>query len=219
MKSIAINGTNRIELGKSATKAARRDGRVPCVLYGGEETLHFLADERAFKNLVYTPDTKSVNLTIEKEKYSAILKDIQFHPVTDKILHADFYLLKEDKEVTLDIPVRLVGRSEGVMAGGTLLKNYRKLKVKALPKNHPDTIEVDISEMQIGDKKYVTSLTNDKYTLVHPDNTVVCQVRTSRNVIQEEAETVAASDQDASGEENKGAESEAEKPAAEQSKE
>lgn len=187
MKAININGTNRIDLGKSATKIVRREGHVPCVLYGGEEPLHFSTDEKSFKDLVYTPDTHTVDLTLEKNKYSVILQDIQYHPVTDRILHADFYLLKEDKEVILDIPVRLIGRAPGVMIGGILLKNYRKLKVKALPKNQPDSIEVDISDMKIGDKKYVTTLVSDKYTFVHPDNTVICQIKSSRNALKGDA--------------------------------
>ena len=110
----------------------------------------------------------------------AIMQDIQFHPVSDKILHVDFFQLHDDKEVTMDIPVRLEGNAPGVIAGGNLRFPYRKLKVRALPADLPDFITADISELNIGDKLYVTGLKNDQYTILHPDNTVVAQVRVSR---------------------------------------
>ncbi|MDB0600843.1 50S ribosomal protein L25/general stress protein Ctc [Tenacibaculum maritimum] len=181
MKSITINGSQRESVGKKATKALRNAGKVPCVLYGGDKPVHFSAEEIAFKNLVYTPNVYTTSIEIGGTTYAAILQDIQFHPVTDKILHVDFYQLFENKEVTMNIPVRLVGVSKGVMIGGALRHNLRKLKVKALPSSLPDFIEADITELQIGNKLYVTELKNDNYTLLHPDNTVVAQVRMSRN--------------------------------------
>ncbi|CAA0201022.1 50S ribosomal protein L25/general stress protein Ctc [Tenacibaculum maritimum] len=181
MKSITINGSQRESVGKKATKALRNAGKVPCVLYGGDKPVHFSAEEIAFKNLVYTPNVYTASIEIGGTTYAAILQDIQFHPVTDKILHVDFYQLFENKEVTMNIPVRLVGVSKGVMIGGALRHNLRKLKVKALPSSLPDFIEADITELQIGNKLYVTELKNDNYTLLHPDNTVVAQVRMSRN--------------------------------------
>ncbi|MFL0094761.1 50S ribosomal protein L25/general stress protein Ctc [Tenacibaculum maritimum] len=181
MKSITINGSQRESVGKKATKALRNAGKVPCVLYGGDKPVHFSAEEIAFKNLVYTPNVYTASIEIGGTTHAAILQDIQFHPVTDKILHVDFYQLFENKEVTMNIPVRLVGVSKGVMIGGALRHNLRKLKVKALPSSLPDFIEADITELQIGNKLYVTELKNDNYTLLHPDNTVVAQVRMSRN--------------------------------------
>ena len=134
MKSITINGSKRESVGKKATKALRNAGKVPCVLYGGETPLHFSADEPAFKNLVYTPNAHTAVIEIEGgNKFDAVLQDIQFHPVTDAILHIDFYQLFADKEVTMDIPVRLVGNSPGVRNGGRLLFRKRKLTIKALP--------------------------------------------------------------------------------------
>ncbi len=181
MKSITIKGSKRESVGKAATKALRNAGKVPCVLYGGEQPLHFSADELAFSKLVYTPNVYTATVELEGgEKYEAILQDIQFHPVTDKILHVDFYQLFDDKEVTMEIPVKLLGNSPGVVAGGNLRWPYRKLKVKAVPANLPDFINVDISKVKIGDKVYVTELQNDDYTILHPDNTVVVQVRMSR---------------------------------------
>ncbi|CAL2058704.1 50S ribosomal protein L25/general stress protein Ctc [Tenacibaculum sp. 190524A05c] len=189
MQSITINGSQRESVGKSATKALRNAGQVPCVLYGGDKPVHFSADEKAFKSLVYTPNVYTASIEVDGQTYAAVLQDIQFHPVTDKILHIDFYQLFEDKAVTMEIPVRLVGNSKGVMIGGALRHNMRKLKVKALPANLPDFIEADITELEIGNKLYVTELANDNYTFLHPDNTVVAQVRMSRNAAKAAAET------------------------------
>ncbi|MCD8404024.1 50S ribosomal protein L25/general stress protein Ctc [Tenacibaculum dicentrarchi] len=181
MKSITINGSKRESVGKRATKDLRNAGKVPCVLYGGEELVHFSAAEKLFKPLVFTPDVFTATIELDGAKYSAVLQDIQFHPVTDAILHVDFYQIFDDKELTMDIPVRLVGTAKGIMLGGALRHNLRKLKVKGLPGNLPDFIEADITELAIGNKLYVTELRNDKYALLHPDNTVVAQVRMSRN--------------------------------------
>ena len=198
MKSITIKGSKRESVGKSSTKALRNAGKVPCVLYGGEQPLHFAADEIEFKNLVYTPNVYTALIELESgEKLQAVLQDIQFHPVSDKILHVDFYQLFSDKEVTMNIPVRLEGVSPGVRNGGVLRFPNRTLKVKALPDNLPDFITVDISTLKIGDKIFVTSAQSDKYTILHPDNTVIAQVRMSRAVVvadeeeEEEAEAVA----------------------------
>ena len=124
----------------------------------------------------------------DNESYSAVLQDIQFHPVSDKILHVDFYQLFEDKKIAMDIPVRLVGNAIGVKLGGNLQRNKRKLRIKALPTNLPDYIEIDISEMNIGNRVYVSELLNENYEFLHPDNTVVCQVRRARAALVLETE-------------------------------
>ncbi len=181
MKSITINGSKRESVGKSSSKALRNAGQIPCVLYGGEGPIHFSAPELAFSKLVYTSNAYTVVIALgEKEQFSAIMQDIQFHPVTDKILHIDFYQLFEDKQISIDIPVKLNGNAIGVRLGGNLQRNKRKLRVKALPTNLPDRIEIDISELNIGDKVYITELSNENYEFLHPDNTVVCQVRRAR---------------------------------------
>ena len=181
MKSITIKGSQRESVGKVSTKALRNAGKVPCVLYGGDKALHFSADELAFSKLVYTPNVYTAKVELENgEKHEAILQDIQFHPVTDKILHIDFYQLFKDKEIIMEIPVRLIGTAPGVVDGGNLRFPYRKLKVKALPDNLPDFLNADISKLDIGDKLYVTELDEGNYTILHPDNTVVAQVRVSR---------------------------------------
>ncbi|GAB1858387.1 50S ribosomal protein L25/general stress protein Ctc [Flavobacteriaceae bacterium MHTCC 0001] len=187
MKSITINGSQRESVGKKATKALRNAGQVPCVLYGGEEPVHFSAPELAFSNLVYTPNAHTVVIALDNGvTYNGVLQDIQFHPVTDRILHIDFYQLFEDKEIALDIPVNLVGNSRGVKNGGVLRRNNRKLRIKALPVNLPDFIEIDITPLKIGDKVYVRDLDNEKYRFLHTDNTVVCQIKTSRTAVADD---------------------------------
>lgn len=193
MKSITIKGSERESVGKSATKAVRDAGMVPCVIYGGEQPVHFAADERAFKGLVYTPNAHTVVVELDNgKKIEAILQDIQFHPVSDKILHIDFYQLKDDREIIMEVPVKIVGKSKGVMSGGTLRLNQRRLKVKALPKNLPDFIEADITELDMGNKLYVTKLPVDNFKLMHPDNTVVCQVKISRAAMKAAQEAAKA---------------------------
>ncbi|MGV8945440.1 MAG: 50S ribosomal protein L25/general stress protein Ctc [Lutibacter sp.] len=182
MKSITIKGSKRESVGKVATKALRNAEKVPCVLYGGDKALHFSADETAFKNLVYTPNVYTAKIEFEGNKYNAILQDIQFHPVSDKILHIDFYQLFDDKMVTMAIPVQLIGTAPGIIRGGSLRFAMRKLNVRAFPQDLPDFIDADISKLDIGDKLYVTELSNKKYSILNPENTVVAQVRTSRNV-------------------------------------
>jgi len=181
MKSLTIKGSKRESVGKAATKALRNAGRVPCVLYGGGDPMHFSADERAFKKLVYTPETHTVVIELEDgTKHEAIMQDIQFHPVTDQILHVDFYRLFPDKEVTVTVPVKTEGVAPGIIKGGTLTMTMKKLKVRAIPGNLPDAVIVDISNLEIGDKVYVSELRNDKYKLMHPDNVVAVQVKMSR---------------------------------------
>ncbi|MFD1161257.1 50S ribosomal protein L25/general stress protein Ctc [Hwangdonia seohaensis] len=187
MKSITINGSQRESVGKKATKALRNAGQVPCVLYGGDKPVHFSAPELAFSKLVYTPNAHTVVIELDNgETLNAVLQDIQFHPVTDRILHVDFYQLFEDKEIALNIPVQLVGNSKGVKNGGVLRRTNRKLRIKALPANLPDFIEIDITPLKIGDKIAVGDLPTDGYTFLHNDNTVVCRVSTSRVAIEDE---------------------------------
>jgi len=200
MKSITIKGSERESVGKVSTKALRNAGAVPCVLYGGDQPVHFSAEAAAFKNLVYTPNAHTVVIELENGKsFNAVLQDIQVHPVSDKILHLDFYQLFDNKEVTMEVPVRIVGTSPGVLLGGVLRLNQRKLKVKALPANLPDFLDADISAMEMGNKLYVTKLASDKFKLLHPDNTVVCQVRISRAAMKAAQEAAKAAKAPAKG--------------------
>jgi large subunit ribosomal protein L25 len=200
MKSITIKGSERESVGKVSTKALRNAGLVPCVLYGGNQAVHFSAEVMAFKNLVYTPNAHTVVIDLGNGKsFNAILQDIQVHPVSDKILHIDFFQLFDDKEITMEVPVQIVGTSKGVLAGGVLRLNTRKLKVKALPANLPDFVEADITPLEMGNKLYVTKLVSDKYKLMHPDNTVVCQVRISRAAMKAAQEAAKAAKAPAKG--------------------
>ena len=193
MKSITIKGSERENVGKKATKAVRDAGMVPCVIYGGDQPVHFAAEEKAFKNLVYTPNAHTVVIELNSgKKADVILQDIQFHPVSDKILHIDFYALKDDKEIMMEIPVKITGTSPGVLAGGVLRLNQRRLKVKALPKNLPDFVEANISGLEMGNKLYVTKIETNNFKLMHPDNTVVCQVRISRAAMKAAQEAAKA---------------------------
>ena len=184
MQSITIKGQVRESVGKSSTKALRNAGNVPCVLYGGDKVIHFSAEEKAFKSLVYTPNVYTATIELDGQTYAAILQDIQFHAVNDSILHVDFYQLDENKEISMNIPVKITGNAKGVSLGGVLRQNLRKLKVKALPANLPDFVEADVTELEIGNKLYVSSLRNDQYQILHNDNTVVSQVRMSRNAMK-----------------------------------
>ncbi|MCQ9635230.1 50S ribosomal protein L25/general stress protein Ctc [Chryseobacterium sp. WG14] len=184
MKSITIQGTKRESVGKKSTKALRDAELVPCVVYGGGEPLNFSAEERAFKGLVYTPEAHTVSIEVDGQTIPAVLQDIQFHPITDKILHADFYQLSDDKPVVMEVPVRITGRSKGVVAGGALRQSFRKLKVKAIPANLPDEIVVDVTPLRIGNKLYIGGIKTEGYTFMHPDNAVVVAVKMSRNAMK-----------------------------------
>lgn len=187
MKSITIQGQKREIVGKKATQALRDAESVPCVVYGGNEVISFSALEKAFKPLVYTPDAHTVTLEIDGETILAVLQDIQFHPLTDKILHADFYQLRDDRPVVMEVPVNLVGRSKGVVSGGALRQSFRKLKLKALPANLPDEIVIDITNLKIGAKFYVGDIKTNNFIFMHPDNAVVVAVKMSRNAMKDGA--------------------------------
>ena len=201
MKSITINGSKRESVGKKSTKALRNAEMVPCVLYGEKEPMHFAAKELDFSKLVYTPNAHTVVIKTEDGEFNAVLQDIQFHPVSDRILHVDFYELNEAKEISMNIPVVVEGAAPGVLnSGGTLILNKRKLRVRALPKNLPDFITADISGLELGNKLYTSQLPAEGFSFLHPDNTVVCQVKTSRASIKN-AQTAGAEDEGEESEE------------------
>ena len=182
MKSITINGSKREHVGKVATKALRNAGKVPCVIYGGESPVHFSAEELAFSKLVYTADAHTVVVVLEDgTKIDAIMQDIQFHPVSDKILHVDFFQLHPGKEINMIIPVKIEGTAPGVKdQGGLLSRNKRKLTVRGIPKNLPDFLTADISKLKLNDSITVADLSEETFKILHPDSQVVCQVKMSR---------------------------------------
>ncbi|MDR1809821.1 MAG: 50S ribosomal protein L25/general stress protein Ctc [Prevotella sp.] len=181
MKTFELNGTERENVGKKATKSSRKDGLIPAVLYGGNESAkHFTVSQADVRKLIYTPEIYIVNLTVGKEKIKAILKDIQFHPVSDAILHIDFLHVYDDKPIIIEIPVELDGLAEGVKAGGKLSLDMRKLKVKALYKDIPEKLHINIENLALGKSIQVSDLSFDKLELLNAKNAVVCRVQLTR---------------------------------------
>ena len=168
MKTYDLTGNVRKETGKKSTKNLRKEKRVPCVLYGGKEIVHFSAFENDFQNLLHTTNVYIVNLELDGKNFKAILQDFQFHPVTDKIMHADFIEVFDDKKVIIKIPIHLTGSSEGIKEGGKLRQRRRHLKVKGLPKDMPDHLDIDIADMNIGDVKKIGDLLYDNLELLDP---------------------------------------------------
>lgn len=185
MKTLTLSGTQRTALGKKGTKAARDAGKVPCILYGGKDVLHFEADAKAFKPLVYTPDVHMVKLDIAGKTADAIVKDIQFHPVTDDIIHVDFLEVLANKPVVMDIPIRFNGIAAGVKEGGQMLKKLTKMRVKGLISKIPATIEVNVESLKIGDSIHVRDLKYDGITFLHEPAVTIVAVKTTRVVVEE----------------------------------
>ena len=198
MKTLAISAKKRQNVGKTSTRALRNQGNVPCVLYGGEKQVTFYAHENDFRKLVYTPDTFLVELDISGDKVKAVMQDIQFHPVTDKILHIDFLEVFEDKPVTISLPVILEGVSIGVKNGGNLLFRRPKIIVKGILANLPDAITINIEHLKIGMFIYIKDIEVDGIEFLAPPNSVVVGVKTARAALVEETEE----DGEEDGEEN-----------------
>jgi large subunit ribosomal protein L25 len=190
MKTLAINVNERQNVGKSNTRALRNQGNVPCVLYGGEKQVTFYAHENDFRKLVYTPDTFLVELSIDGTIIKAIMQDIQFHPVTDKILHIDFLEVFDNKPITVSIPVNLNGSSIGVKNGGNLMFRRSKIITKGLVSDLPNSIELNIEHLNIGMFTYIKDISIEGCELVAPGNSVVVGVKTARAVVEEEVEEV-----------------------------
>ncbi len=207
MKSLEIKCSKREKVGKKDSSKLRKEGNVPCVLYGGGQNIHFTAPENDFRHLVYTPNVYLLKLDVSGEKYNAILQDIQFHPVSGSILHMDFYQVFEDKSVSVEIPVQLNGVPEGIRHGGKLAIEARRLKARALPGDLPDILEIDVSQLGLGKSIKVGELKFPGIQLLDAPNHVVASVkltRAARGVIEEEAEEEAAEGEEPSAEEPAG---------------
>jgi len=187
MKTVALTGELRADLGTKHSRAMRNEGKVPCVLYGGGDHIHFYVYSPDFKALVYTPNTYKVQLTIDGKKYMAILHDMQFHPVNEAILHADFLAVDEKKPVTVSIPVLIEGNSPGVRAGGKLIQKIQRLKVKGLISNIPDAINVNIDQLDLGQSIKVKNIEASKIELLDNKDNAIVTVKMTRNVVKEEA--------------------------------
>ena len=187
MKSFALSSEAR-EISKIANRALRNQGKVPCVLYGGEKQVYFSIKENDLDKLVNTPSVYLIEIDFEGTTYKAILQDIQFHPVTDRIDHVDFLQIFDDKEVTMNIPVNFNGSAIGVKNGGNLLIRRRTIKTRALPANLPDAIEVNIEDLKIGKTIFVGDIRNEKYTYLAQDNAVIVGVKMARGAVLDEDE-------------------------------
>ncbi|MDD3741671.1 MAG: 50S ribosomal protein L25/general stress protein Ctc [Bacteroidales bacterium] len=192
MKHFEINATLRTDVGKKASKLIRRDEKIPCVIYGGEKTLHFYTSQSDVRKFVYTPEVMFADIKLDGKQYPAIIKDIQFHPVSDKIIHIDFYELNEAKPLKIQIPLLITGSSLGVKAGGKLKQNMRKITVKGLMNEIPDKMEIDISELNIGDSIRIKDLKSDKLEFVDTKTNIVVTIISMRGIIAAEEAAVAA---------------------------
>jgi large subunit ribosomal protein L25 len=180
MQSIKLAAKKRGEFGKKPSKAVRRDERIPAIIYGQGEPVNFSLDAKEVKAIIYTPKSYIVELDIEGTKELGVLREVQYHPVREEILHIDFYRVNEQKPVTIDIPVRITGNSEGVKMGGKLVQSKRKLTVSGLLKDLPDELVVDITELGIGKTIFVGDVKYDNLRLLNPASTAICAVRVTR---------------------------------------
>lgn len=186
MKSIEIKAVSRDQFGKKSSNSLRAERNVPCVMYREKENLHFYAHENAFRGLVYTPDVFLVNLIVDGKSYTAVMKDMQFHPVSDRLQHIDFMQVTEDKPVVMDIPLRITGDSTGVKAGGKLRVKRRTLKVKGLVKDLPEHLSIDITNIGIGQSVKIGDLSYEKLEIIDNKRAMIVSVDVSRVSIKDE---------------------------------
>ena len=180
MKTIVVNAVERNDFGKKAAKAVRREGMVPCVLCGNGETVNFTIDPRDIKALIYTPNSYIVEFHFGEKVELTVMREAQWHPVREELLHVDFFRIAEGKPVSVAIPVRLTGNAEGVKVGGKLVLSARKLTVSALVENLPDEITVDVTPLGVGKTIFVGDLNIENLKFVTPATTAVCAVRVTR---------------------------------------
>jgi large subunit ribosomal protein L25 len=188
MKTIELKGVGRTSITKAALKKLRKDGEVPCVLYGDNgKNVHFSVVSRDLKDLVYTPHAYLVKLSVDGALYTAVMREIQVHPVTDKILHIDFYPVREDRPVAIDVPIAISGNSEGVRQGGKLQIINRRLKISALPEHLPDVLNVDITNLALGKSIVVGDLQYENVQILSPKVAIVCAVKTTRAALGQQS--------------------------------
>jgi large subunit ribosomal protein L25 len=182
MKTVSMSGSLRGNVGKKDAKKARKEGLVPCVLYGGKEQVHFVMEEKAFKPVIFTPNAFLIKLEIEGKTHDVILQDVQYHPVTDSLLHADFLEVIPGKTIKIAVPLQLTGTSKGVLRGGRLIQKFRKLLLKGLVENIPEKVDVDITKIDIGQSIKVSDLKVENVEFLDPASALVVTVRTARVV-------------------------------------
>ncbi len=188
MKTVSISGSLRENVGKKDAKKNRKLGKIPCVVYGGKEQIHFTVDEISFSKLIFTPEVFIIKIDLDGKEYTSILQDIQYHPVTDKVIHVDFLEVIPGHPIVISIPVKLEGSSQGVLKGGMFIQKLRKLKTKALSKHLPDNIVIDISDLEIGDFTRVKDIKQENLELLDVPNAIIVGVKTARGIEEEETE-------------------------------
>jgi large subunit ribosomal protein L25 len=192
MKTLTLSGSPRKTIGRTNAHSLRREGKVPCILYGGKDIVHFEAIEKDFKHLVYTPDVHMIKLDVGGKQVDAILQAIQFHPISDKIMHVDFLEVVGDKPVIMEIPVKFVGTSVGVKEGGKLLKKLSRIRVKAPISKIPGTIDLNIEPLKIGDYIRIKDLHYEGVTFLHEPSVTIVAVKVTREVVAEVTPAAAA---------------------------
>ena len=186
MKPVSISGSPRVNVGKKDAKELRRQGRVPCVLYGGKEQIHFSSLEKDFKKLVYTAEAYLVKIDLDGRHVDAVMQEIQFHKISDKIQHIDFLEIIAGKPIIAHLPVNTVGNPAGVKAGGKLHKKLRTLKVKGMPEALPENMTINIESLEIGDSITVGDLKGKGFEFLDAANVTVVAVKVTRAVVEEE---------------------------------
>ncbi len=184
MNTITINGQLRSEIGKKATRRLRSEGQTPGVIYGGPKEVNFSAPELAFKDLIYTPKFQLAEVKLGDKTYKCVLKDLQFHPVTDQLLHVDFVELVEDKKIIITLPLKFEGQAAGVKAGGRLMTKLKTLKVKTFPKDLKEEIVVNVEKLELGQNIRVEDVKEDAFEILNSPRIPIASVVTTRELRQ-----------------------------------
>ena len=201
MKTVSMSGSRRESVGKKDAKKHRQEGRVPCVIYGGKEEIHFVVEEKDLSKLLFTPETFFIKMSIDGSEHDCILKEVQYHPVSDHVLHADFMEFSGDKPITTSIPVKISGSAPGVMKGGQLLQKFRKLTLTAMPDEMPENIPVDVSGLDLNDKILVGEIKEDHFKIKERSDQILVTVRITRIAVTAGPEEEAAEEGEEEGKE------------------
>ena len=180
MKTVSMSGSSRESVGKKDAKLQRSEGRIPCVLYGGKEQFTFVTDEKSFHQIIFSPDSFFIKLTIDGKSHDCVLKDIQYHPVSDTILHADFIEFDMNKPLTMSVPVKFTGNAPGLIKGGQMVKKFRKLNIRALPADMPESVTIDLSNLDIDQKITIGELPQEKYKILEKPERYIIAIRATR---------------------------------------
>jgi large subunit ribosomal protein L25 len=180
MKTVSMSGSLREGVGKKDAKLQRSEGKIPCVLYGGKEQYKFVAEEKSFHQIVFSPDSFFIKLDLDGKSFNCVLKDIQYHPVSDTILHADFIEFEHDKPLTMSVPVQFTGNAPGIIKGGQLVKKFRKLNIRALPADMPESVVIDISNLDIDQKITIAEVPQEKFKILEHQDRYIIAIRATR---------------------------------------